>query len=244
MKVEKINTLQDFTNIKSRWTNLYERSNSDILFLTWEWISIWIKTVGVNQTWSILLLSENKNDLAGFAYTEKDGSVQFIGADKLSDYMDLLCIPGYEDISIKAVLETFRPQNIKKIILKRIPNGETKSKLYAETAHTLGMYSTVSISCLSPIVEMKIDWETFFKSRSKKLRQDMRTTYNNLSKLGKVRFDQIKSGDRVPLLLKLEEFHKNRQMTKVGMSLFDNDDVKSFLLTILDKEWVSLSCLK
>jgi peptidoglycan/xylan/chitin deacetylase (PgdA/CDA1 family)/CelD/BcsL family acetyltransferase involved in cellulose biosynthesis len=244
MKVEKIETLKDFSRIKSRWVNLYERSNSDILFLTWEWILIWIKTLGVNESWGILLISENNDDLAAFAYIERKGSVQFIGSDKLSDYMDILCISGYEELTIKAVLNFFQSSDVKKIILKRIPDGEKKSKLYAETAHTLGMYSIVSINCLSPTVDMKVNWDTFLKSRSKKLRQDMRTTYNNLSKLGEVSFELINAGNRKPLLKILEEFHKDRQTTKVGKSLFDSYDVKSFLLKILDKEWVSLSCMK
>ena len=61
MQVREITNRKEFQQIKGAWQSLFEAAGCDLVFLSWEWIDLWIKHFDEQEDWSILLAEEEDN---------------------------------------------------------------------------------------------------------------------------------------------------------------------------------------
>ena len=59
-----ISYIQDFKLIKNHWNELLEKSQTDKLFMRWEWLFNWWIVFGDNHQLFIILVHENNNLIA------------------------------------------------------------------------------------------------------------------------------------------------------------------------------------
>src|SRR5204863_6928382 len=91
-----------------RWNALLERSGSDAIFLTWEWISTWWKVFGRRFALLLLTAEDGNGELIGIAPTmvgpRRSASgltfraLMLIGqrADTFAEYLDFIVERGRE----------------------------------------------------------------------------------------------------------------------------------------------------
>lgn len=64
LKVNEINTIEDFSKIRSQWNAVLEKSNDNIVSLTWEHIAVSVKNLKKNQLLRILYITVNDKIIA------------------------------------------------------------------------------------------------------------------------------------------------------------------------------------
>jgi CelD/BcsL family acetyltransferase involved in cellulose biosynthesis len=106
LTVEKINDGTRFANLKVEWDDLLESSNSQCLFLTWEWLHTWWKHLAVDRQTSILALRCGITLAALAPFVVRNpclsrGRVfpvqEFLGSGNAgSDYLDFIVRKGCE----------------------------------------------------------------------------------------------------------------------------------------------------
>lgn len=109
LRIKRIQTISSFSNLAKEWNELLENSNSDSVFLTWEWVFTWWKYYQSDRELFLLLIHDDaKQELIGIApfcikkvylwLGQKMSCIQFLGAGEpaCSEYLDIICRVGYE----------------------------------------------------------------------------------------------------------------------------------------------------
>ena len=80
----------------------------------------------------------------------------------------------------------------------------------------------VAHTCDNPYVAKNNDFDNYYKTRSKKLRQEIRTTENHFRHIGQYHYvEEVKGENYEKLLDKFADFHLKRQNVKIGGSIVD-----------------------
>ena len=104
--VARVADLETFTALREEWNELLQASDSDCLFLTWEWLYTWWKHLADDRQLSILTV-RSAGQLVGLAPLGLRHSslwhrrplpvLEFLGSGFVgSDYLDLIARRGFE----------------------------------------------------------------------------------------------------------------------------------------------------
>lgn len=111
MKINVINTSEDFAKLKDNWCDIYRNDKNATIFQSWHWLRGWIDAA--NADWFILAFKpENKSNYVAFFALYKDvisgkfgkrtiDSIGMAGAP-LADYTGLVSFPDYEKHAIES----------------------------------------------------------------------------------------------------------------------------------------------
>lgn len=254
MKISIASTYNDLLELKDEWENIFKKSGTGNIFASWEWCSLWWKHFGKqhelivlivkdgNETIGIAPMMISKGDCPAFSETV----ISFIGGD-ITDYMDfVICRDNKE--AIKAILNflvTFNKWG--KVDLKRIPDSSSNLTLLKECISGLRQPSMFRESSINPFVEIDGTWDDYYKSMSKGMRQDIRTTLNKLKLVGEVNFVTYDADTYKEALDALFELHRMRQDYKLGQSLFDTQHSRDFFYDLapafIKSGWVDITAL-
>ena len=67
MNATVIETWNDFNALETEWNALLERSQSNTIFLTWEWMKSWSEVVGPDIQLFLVMVRDENNRLVGIA---------------------------------------------------------------------------------------------------------------------------------------------------------------------------------
>jgi len=112
LTVSVVASLNAFRRLKNRWNALLERSHSNCIFLTWEWLFTWWKWYGNNSDLFILVIQDQANQIRGIAplMARRTAAVfrrlQLIGSDSkvCSDFLDIIAEKGWEKHVAKCIM--------------------------------------------------------------------------------------------------------------------------------------------
>jgi CelD/BcsL family acetyltransferase involved in cellulose biosynthesis len=137
----RIHVLTGFDNplcSPERWEQLLRRSDTDVVFLTWQWLRAWWETVGEGEL--LLIAAERQGEVVALApLYATDGMVFFLGAGE-SDYLDFLGDIG--DTEVLAALLRAARQRVPDFIGFRFPLVPEQSRTgprLQEAAGRLGL---------------------------------------------------------------------------------------------------------
>jgi len=117
MNVELVNNLNQFNELKFDWNALLKESNTQSIFLTWEWLYYWWLHFNKDKGLLILLFREKSSRrLLGIApcYLQKQRLFHLINIKKIrflgteiggSDFLDFIISPGKENDILRLLCE-------------------------------------------------------------------------------------------------------------------------------------------
>lgn len=236
MKISVIDTEAGLNTWESAWKQAYLDSGTDNMFLSWEWTVLWWKHYGAGHALRILV-AEDEAGVAGIAPlmvtrggpgTRWRGLVHFPGDEKLADYSDLLTVRDEQTVA-EAVLEALRSwADWGAFELRRVPDTSRAGAALRTQLRGQGRLGAVSLECVSPYLTVGGTWGDFFASRSKALRQELRTSGNHLSRVGTWGFDVCRGGELPAAREALYAFHLARQNRRPGTSIFADEPGQAF----------------
>lgn len=170
LDVVEVGTLEGLEAIQEAWAGLIDRTRSDNLFLTFEWMSSWWKTHGEGRRLLILVVRD-EGEVVGIVpwwmglqkYTGLR-FIRFLGTGP-SDRLDFL-IRGDATAVLEHALQYLEERRIRWdfIDLQEIPGESPHRQPLQDVLSRRGEVLDVPLS-QSPYLNIESDWETFFARR-------------------------------------------------------------------------------
>jgi len=249
MKVELINNIEDFKDLKAQWEELLSTSSAKSIFLSWEWLYHWWTNFGTGRELYILLVKDSINDvLIGIVPLFKESvrvvgvakidTLRFLGADEgASDFLDFICQPGYEEKFLWAVHDFLKTHKGEWDLIEFSEvDGDSHaiSRLKAAVLSEFWLLETRSQTC--PYLKLPQSFGQLGYEVSTKLLKNLRWAEKQLMiKMGavfSVNDEQSSIEEKIDTLFKL---HKTRFSHKENnVSSFAGDRIKKFHLAVAE----------
>jgi CelD/BcsL family acetyltransferase involved in cellulose biosynthesis len=187
--MQVISDQESFAKMRGEWNHLLQKSRTNTLFLTWEWVYTWWTVYRENSELFIITARNKDGELIALApllirkaryYRFPVREVVFIGTG-ISDSQDFIIATGNTDIleSITgAIYENSERWDI--VRLEEIPGVSPLSSNLAGEG-----FSWVREACSSsPYLPLAGIWQDYFKTLSKKFKRDLKNKENRMSRFG------------------------------------------------------------
>ncbi len=266
MKIEVINDINEFKDLKNDWDNLLEKSNINNIFLTWEWLYYWwIHFRGDKELLILLIKDETNNQIMGIApfCIEKERlfslfsikKIKFLGTEKVaSDFLDFIIYAGFE-VEVLRIIYEYLDKNSDKwdiIEIEDIEENSKNIKLFKELVNKdYKILEQKSQVC--PYIKLPESYELLLKTFSLNMRSNLKRQINRLQKKDKINFfinhnkEQIKGNIDKLFILHNTRF-KTKNKDKYRTSSFSGDKIKHFHYDIAEKfllkNWLKFYSIK
>ena len=235
-------THEELLALAPRWNELLQRSSSNAIFLTWEWVSTWWAVFGRRFQLLLLTAEDENGQLIGIAPTmvgrRRSASgltfrvLMFIGqrGDTLAEYLDFIIQPGHE-AEITAAFCDFMQRDLAAewdcIFLERIlttsPNLPTLERKTSCPRFT----ALRDRELRSPHAALGCTWAEFLAAKSRNFRNQWNNSWNRLQAAGDVQF--LFGGNDVPLSTALTEVTRlHRERWEGRSASFSTEDYLDF----------------
>jgi len=196
----RVETMSDFSSIAGPWSELLDRSNSDMVCLRPEWISSWWKAFGKDKEAFLLTVWENKRLVAIAPLSLSKISIwgfpirrlQFM-ANGHSPRADIVADPTLIRPALRAIFEYLLTHSDlwDFMELRRIPTETGTLTALEEILQDLPFTYSARPSLRSPYISIETDWNSYFSSKSSKFRKVMRNKLNRVKRLGDSELEQL-----------------------------------------------------
>jgi CelD/BcsL family acetyltransferase involved in cellulose biosynthesis len=200
----------------------------------------------------LILLAKDKNgELVGIAplvYSVHHATktIDFLGSDVCSDYLDFIIASGEEERTIKSFLYFLFDSSINwnALGIDSINRDSITLKIFQEISKIKNLYLREVFVSRCPYVCLQDTWEDYLQTLSKKSRYNVRKKKRELEKRFKIFFTKHEDLESLPQAMDtMLNLHRKR-WTKEGTSSFDKAMVMHFHNEIarlfLKKGWLNL----
>lgn len=259
-KAVKIHLLteNEFKGIKSDWNGLLEKSNVQSFFLKWEWLYSYWETVQDKRSKLHVYLFKVDSKIIGILplyvrnvkfYSIPIRKLSFLGNDVASDFMDIICLPDYQEVCCNAFYQdVFRNRRkYSEFTLLEFQSLSNDSYLYTFLKNKQRILFTNQTIC--PRVVLPDKFEDYLKNYKHKRRWQIRDRERQIyKKFDSVDIEFCTLKDNKNLIDILFDLHKKRwEIARNESSRFYNDYRKKFNYTFLahcNKDDVLFSLVK
>ena len=226
MVIRSHRTLDALRAIEPSWNALLQRSGSDAIFLTWEWISTWWEVFGSRFSLLVLTAEDDNGRLIGIAplmvgpRRTASGltfrALMIIGqrGDTLAEYLDFIVEPGSEAQVTGAFCEFLQRDLAAEwdfIFFERIlTTSPNLPVLLAKTTRPPGIAAR-DAQLKSPYIALGDSWPALLGGKSRNFRNQWNNSWNRLQAEGEVQF--LFGGKDMPLseaLAEVTRLHRER----------------------------------
>lgn len=171
-----------FERLRPQWNALLHQSVTDRIFLTWEWQAAWWKHLGVGEL-HLLTLRTDSGTLAGIAPLCKVASqsgeqtFRWVGCVDISDYLDVIALPGYERALYDAFLDYLASPDAGPwhyVDLCNIHQNSPTHMSLTDLARLRGLHARNEIQDVCPVIHLPATWDAYMESLDKKQRHEIR----------------------------------------------------------------------
>lgn len=182
LKLQLLRDASGFDRLRAEWNDLVGQSQANSLFMTWEWQTTWWRHWGTDELYLLAWRDETTERLVGLAplyvETTADGRrrLLLVGGTEVSDYLDLLWLPDYEEAVFQALnawLASPAAPAWDRLELVNVPEGSpTLDRLAEQLAQQWP--TTTAVEDVCPVVELPGDWEAYLLLLDKHQRHEVR----------------------------------------------------------------------
>lgn len=261
MKISLIDKDEEFYNLRNKWNELLDKSKSNTIFLTWEWMYSWWKNYKEDRRLFILKAEDSANgELIGIApfYLKTLlffkffplNSIFFIGdGTKDSDYLDLIVSLEREEEVIISFFDFLEKNNEwDLIILNEIPETSVNLEVIRqEVKRSNYLFSQKEGFCAYTILPQ--NWDSYLKSLNPRMRTKIRSNSRNLEENFQTQFIICSNQSELPEKLNsLFKLHQKRWNEIYYEGAFLSPQRCQFYFDLsqyfLEKDWLRLYSLK
>ncbi|MBE2183640.1 MAG: GNAT family N-acetyltransferase [Anaerolineae bacterium] len=180
MKVTAYANSTVFEQLKPVWNDLLQRSISNLIFLSWEWQSIWWNAYQAGDLWVLTVTDEQDKIIAiapWFVQNRSDGRVvRTIGCVDVTDYVDII-VEADKASQVYAVLAAYiRDHNthFDWMNLCNIPESSPTYSQFPDALRKVGLDADLILQEVCPVIHLPNDWEAYLGMLDKKNRHELR----------------------------------------------------------------------
>jgi len=177
-KTELLLTRDAFFSLENEWNDLLKRSDIENIFLTWEWLSTYLRSFDKQQTlWILVVRQQQDGYLMGvvplllqsrsvaLGLTLKE--LSFIGSEVGSDHLDFILDKRYSDTIVNELSDFINEQEKPWDLIHL--EGCRQSSIAYQVLQTLG-HSVYHYPVVCPYLELPTQWDEYLQSLGKKRR--------------------------------------------------------------------------
>lgn len=269
LHIEEITTEERFASISDEWNDLLQKSSSNEITLTWEWLHTWW-TVFKDPTrrLKILVVKTECGDILGIApfqistirkypFLPKLKQLEFLAtredeADEIcSDYLNFIIMKDHEHDVLTCIMD-YLVNDITgqwdEIYLDNVLSTSVEMKEIEGivTGYPLRYESAFKTNCY--YIELPDTWDELLAGQSKKQRRNINTSFKLLEKDGNFTFVDVTDEPSLERGLEaLTELHQSRWNEKGEPGVFSSNKFikfhRSLLSQIMNKGWLQFKFL-
>jgi len=203
VKIIPVTEQDEFLKMEKEWNSLLQNSQSNTIFLTWEWLSAWWKSYTNGKQLYILRVEKNGRLIGLVPFYRKTikkyGVISFsiltlIGdGSNDSEYLDWISQNGEEELVVRSVMDyCLDNREIWDLIqLYEIPEQSPHMSLLRNVFSQKGWYyNDEEVPCA--YVNFSSNWDMYLKSLKPRMRTKVRSLTKRLEQKFEVRFDQCR----------------------------------------------------
>ncbi len=253
MKFEVLCEAADLDSLQTEWNDLVRQSQANTLFLTWEWQTTWWRHWGTSELYVLTWRDEVTGRLAGLVplYVETtDENVRrllLVGGTEVSDYLDLVIAPGYEEQvfqSLIAWLASPAAPAWDRLELVNLPEGSSTLSRFAELAGQAWPVTT-AVEDVCPVVVLPDAWDAYLALLDKHQRHEVRRKLRKIEQEPAVHW--WISASAADVARDVESFIDLHQLSSADKDDFMTEPMKAYfrdLATVLHANgWLVLATL-
>ena len=251
LEITEIDTFDQILELEPHWNHILQRSSSNNIFLTWEWISTCWRNYNNNRRLNTLLIKDRDSveGILPLALTKtkrvKKKRLEFIGVG-VSDYQDFI-LTDKKNESINVLIGYFQEhkENWDVIDLQDVPENSS-SLLLCDSSTKQGYKTKETIQSICPYLPIKGTWENYFDSLSKNMRGSLRRTRKRLAEAYTVEFHICNERDSLEDLLQhffrlhKESWRERKGQNSVLTPIFEKFHTDMAKL-LFERGWLNLS---
>jgi CelD/BcsL family acetyltransferase involved in cellulose biosynthesis len=248
LAVQIIRAADAFQRLAPEWMELFERSRSEIVFLTFDWIQEWWARWNRSRTLFIITVRNAAGELvalAPFAIQRssflgvKVRAVTFLGAEAVgSDHLDVLVAPGFEEAALREVASGLM-RHCSEWDYLDLADTDEDSRVAGRLRELLtadGMRAHVVQSTICPYLPLPRTFEAFLASLGSNMRCNFRRRVRVLAREGPVEFCTLTEGSELERGFEdLMNLHRQRSEQRGRDSTFIDGAVYDFHRSVLPR---------
>ena len=257
--VETIGEAPGFAVLRQEWDELLQSSDSDGLFLTWEWLYTWWKHLAGDRRLSILAV-RCEGELAALApcglrppslfHWRPLPVLEFLGSGSVgSDYLDIIVRRGREPEARQALASHLAGERLM-IGWTQLKRGASPAAGVASALGENGWGIAETGTNICPFIPLAgKSWESYLATLSAEHRYNFHRKWKRLNRDYTVQFDQVRSPAqcRESIDLVIAQ-HNLRWRDRGGSDAFHTPDLvefhREFSQVALERGWLRLYVLR
>lgn len=253
-----IENAEEFRELESAWAELLQRSRSDVLFLTWEWLYTWWEVFGGERK-LVLVVVYQGDRLVGIApFMERERqwqrlvpyrAMEFIGSGSVgSDYLDVIVDSSLEAEVLSALVAVME----KSAMVMELSHIHCSGALIYRLVRRLercGWHVRTTVCDVAPRILLEgYTWDAFLGSLGNSRKSRFRRKERRFCRAGLPRLQRVaKECERQEALQTLFLLHHGRWSERGGSSAFHSARLlefhERFSRIALARGWLRLSVL-
>jgi CelD/BcsL family acetyltransferase involved in cellulose biosynthesis len=260
--IEEIGDTVRLRSLANRWNNILGQSESDSIFLTWEWVFSWWQVYGGGKELCVLVLRDQHEDIVAIApfYIRARkilgavsiNEIRFLGTgeDVSPDYLDFIIKRGFENEAINAFIKYLAVKNKWDVAnLTDMVSTSLTVRAIQNMAADNGLIVKTSERAICPYIQLLPDWEAYFGGLSKNMRYNIKRRMQNLEKDFKTRYFIWQDIEGLEYAMeRLSFLHNKRWEQKGSKHGFSSKEYNAFHKAVARefalKGWLQMSCLE
>jgi CelD/BcsL family acetyltransferase involved in cellulose biosynthesis len=230
----KIETLTGLEAVEpARWDALVAESRTASVFLTSAWQTEWLRAFGAGRPVRVLAATDATETLAGLLplYEDAPGLWRIVGGVDVSDYLDLIAVPGREEEVWEALLQ-HRAAEPAAWHLRGIRADSATATRLPELAPAHGLRCAVEREERCPVLRLPETWDTYLAGLSGKDRHELRRKMRKLeAELPDVRVRSVIAPAEMDAAL--THFLRLHRLSRTGKAKFMDERMERFFRVAL-----------
>jgi CelD/BcsL family acetyltransferase involved in cellulose biosynthesis len=243
---------------REEWDALLRASACDVVFMTWQWQSLWWRHFGAQGdcTLHLLAIHADGGALVGIAplfvaseplpppkeYAPGEDRpkgegppvrvVRIVGGTEVADYLDVIAPPDYLEQVWAAVLDYLVEHRGEwdVIDLHSLPQFSPSREIVERLARERDLSVRVFPEDVAPVLELPGDWNTYLMSLRKKDRHELRRKVRKLESRDDVRWHLVPSTDRQEIVRSTRIFLDVHRKSDPEKAEFMDERMAAFFL--------------
>ncbi len=241
--------------MRDEWTDLLFDSARPSAFLSWEWMTTWLREYAGPGMPRVVLVREGSGRLVGLAplYEPASGplalrTLRFMGTGVGADHLRFLVRRG-EEARVGAVLTDQALATRCDVFDFPRMDEEAARSLQGAASHSGGFGCGATVADVCPFIPLPATWEEYLRALSANARKDLGRRWRRLRECGEVAIQRVDAGPELDeawdVLLRL---HLSRQREVGSRSAFATPHSlafhRAFLQTAAERGWLRLYLMR
>jgi len=224
LRVQTIVDANEFAALKDEWSSLLEKSSSNSLFVSWEWLHTWWNHLRGDAKLALVTVRRD-HELVAIAPFVSHGAdlfgsptLSFLGEGRVgSDYLDVIVRHGAEDDAIPAIAEQLRRTGAT-LRMSQLRITSSAGSLLARELRLSGCPVRAIRTHRCPYIDLSAgSFEAYLRTLGSEHRYNFQRKLRRLESHHSLRFERVSTESRrVELLPVLFELHRQRWSERGG----------------------------